>query len=252
MSQRWLAGYVRSGLIVAIAALVIVGCVTSPEVKMASSQMTQAIAEYEQNIVRFQDNWIAEIDKTLDDLGKALVMRAVKMRIDTIAMHSDNFSNDHWNKQFRQMGMIPLSEEIESTQEAARNYVQKLMKYKLDQAAMEAGIKKANKTFVDDAMAGLQLLKDKISEEEFNATREMLESQKTMASDSTIESYGQQILEWRALKQDIPGNLKNLENVIHALKTTHHTVDAWVQTDVKVSGKEVGDLVVKHADMLGF
>jgi len=251
MKQKGLFGNIRRGLILVAVIIQVMGCVSSPEVKMASSQMTQAINEYEQNLLRFRDLWISEIDKTLEDLGRALVVRAVKKRIETISIESKDFTSEQWRNQFREKGMITLSEEIESTQESARNYVQKLMRYELDQAAMEAGIKEVNKIIIADAVEGLMLLKGKMAEEKFQAEMEKLEAQKTMAPDPIIESYGQQIIEWRALKKEIPGNLKNLENVIKALKTTHQVVDGWIQTDVNFSGEEVGNLMVKHAETLG-
>lgn len=252
MRHRYLFGHWRRNLLLVAAMLLVIGCVSSPEVKLASSQMTQAIDEYGQNIMRYRDLWVAEIDKTLDDLSRALVVRAVKQRIETLSTQSKNFSNAHWRKQFQQKGMIALSEEIEDTQDAARIYIRKLMKYKVNEAAVQAGIGEFNKRIYDQGIEALEMMENTgVTEIEIQKARAAINAQKLMLADPIIESYGQQIIEWKALKQEVPLNLKNLENVIQALKTTHQTVDGWIQTDVNASGEQVGQLVVKHAGMLG-
>ena len=247
--------WIRISLVFTCLACIIyqAGCVSSLDVKLASSQMTLAIDEYGQNIKKFQTLWITEIEKTQTDLGQALIARAVKLRISELSDSSNEFTTNAWQKKFAKSGMIALSEEIEAAQESARMYVQRLFEYQLDDKPVSTVLAE-----IDAENAGaLRFLADSIeSRKPTEASRirkyaDSISARNKMTNDSMISSYAAQILEWRKLKEEIPNNLKNLEQVIDALRITHATVDGWIQTDVKASGEQIGDLVKKHSTVLG-
>ena len=229
------------------------GCASSPDVKVASSQMSQALDEYEHNLLSFRDAWMAEIDKTRVELGNALVARAVKYRIEQLSQESNGFSNATWQKEFKKRGMIALSEEIESTQEAARRYVRRLLDTNLEDKSVSDVLSELNQ----ENKSALLALADMLESNKPAKARRVreyansLDMRNEIIEDSMVRSYAAQILEWGALKKEIPENLGNLQQVVAALKTTHTTVDNWIQTDVKVSGQQIAEMVETHAKFLG-
>jgi hypothetical protein len=57
-------------------------------------------------------------------------------------------------------------------------------------------------------------------------------------------------LELGALRREVPQNLRQLTTLVEILQETHSVVHEWVMTDVKVSGADIADLLVRHAEVL--
>ena len=231
------------------------GCFASPDAKQASTTMTAAIDEYSQNIQAFQNLWVAEIEKTQNDLGKAIIARTVRLKVTELSGADGQFSAE-WRTKFQKQGLISLSEEIEGAQNQARAYVSELRQTKLgkDETAMShldtmlsqnagALLTSANAIKASSPQTAREL-------EQFAAF--LTSSNGATIQDDFIRAHSLAILSWGAAKQEIPANLANLQNVVKALRTTHATVDAWIQTDVSVSGEQIGQLVVDHQKVLGF
>lgn len=237
-----------------LAGLTLAGCVASPDAKQASATMTVAIDEYSRNIKAFQDLWISQIDKTQDDLGKAIVARTVRLKVTELAGVDGDF-NRAWREKFQKQGLISLSVEIEDAQRQAREFVRRLRNAQLKENETAAA-------HLDNLLRGsanaLRQSAEAIRETDPAAARELEEYAAFLASnggktikDPWIRAHSISLLEWGAAKQEIPRNLENLQQVVSALQKTHATVDAWIQTDVTVSGEQIGQLVVDHQRVIG-
>lgn len=238
----------------ALAGIIVAGCVASPDAKQASTAMTAAIDEYSRNIEVFQNLWIAEIEKTRDDLGKAIVARTVRLKVTELAGADGEFS-DEWRRKFQEQGLISLSEEIEKARNQARAFVRRLRNERLGKD--ETATARLD-TMLKQSADALLVSANAIRNSHPGAARELEEYAEFLKSnggktirDDFIRAHSATILSWGAAKQEIPVNLGNLVRVIQALRTTHQTVDAWIQTDVSVSGDQIAQLVGNHQKMLG-
>ena len=223
------------------AAIVAPGCVTSAETKLASSQMKVAIGDYSRNVREFQQAWIAEIDRAIEDMSDALVKRSVSGMVEKMSQKGD------WSDDFDEKGLIELSRQIEAEQKRARGFVALLQKADLkgDPKTILSDLE-ANALKARDALVKRYEKKAEKGGEEGKKAREnakKLKEAHLLQGDSVTRSYATQILEWRKLRKAIPGDMKDLRNVIAALEIAHSTVDQWIQTDVSAPGRDVGALV---------
>lgn len=239
--------------LLAAAGIVLAGCVSSPEVKLASAQMTAALEELDEGLTLFRDLHIAEIEKTRADIGSAIVARAVANKINEL---SGNLEDDEWQEKFKKQGLIALSKEIEEAQDIARILVNQVSRITLkrDEVAavkLDELLSKQVKMLRVSAEALRQNKQEREARELEEKAVELEEHAPPLVQDPMIGAYLKAILELGAMKAEVPQNLENLETLVKMLRKTHAVIDEWIMTDVTVSGAQVGQLVVRHAKELG-
>ncbi|MFQ5548952.1 MAG: hypothetical protein ACE5FV_11720 [Woeseia sp.] len=243
----------RVTAVTTLLALLLAGCVSSPEVKLASAAMTNAINEYDKNVAVFEQAWIAEIDRVRSDLGQAIVARTVKRRIDEL---SGGFDDADWQRQFKDHGLVTLSAQIEEARRAASNMVAIVSRRvpASDQSGADV-----LQVIAGEQAGGLRASANAIADLDPDAAAELMRRADELEraagagglfGDDLSDSLAVALLEWNAARAEIPVNLRNLKNLVAVLRETHAVVDAWIMTDVTVSGEEVARLFVRSSALL--
>jgi hypothetical protein len=230
-----------------------VGCASSPEVKLASTKMTAALAELDEGIRLFRNRYIAEIERTRTDIGDAMVARMVRNRIERLSV---KLEDPEWRERFRNRGLIDLSREIEDTQDTARALVDVVSAIRLrrgETAALRLNelLSRQAKALRKSAEILRQSNQERAAEELETRAAALEKNTRALTEDKRIAVYLEAIIELGAMKAEVPQNLKNLETLVKMLRETHAIIDEWVMTDVIVSGAQVGQLLVEHARDFG-
>lgn len=226
------------------------GCVSSPETKQASTQYKVALNTYSQDVRAFGDAWTGEIDMLLIDLGDALVARAVTEKVRVLSDRHDGFSSASWEREVAGGGLIAMSEAIDNERDRVRNVIKALNGIALPTSEDPAEI-------VDHVLDSFEQVS--IIAIESNAELAPEERQRLIAEanlgpfgeDAVANSIVRLMIIWRAAKEAIPGDLRNLQTVLSALKTAHASVDRWIQTDVTVPGEDIAELVQRWSVATG-
>lgn len=244
--------HLLGGLLLATA-LAAGGCASSPDVKMASTRMTQALGELQGSISAFQRLYLSEIEKTRDEIGAAIVARSVRGRI---AELSQSFDEPEWREKFQRHGLIALSEEIEATQDSALRMVRLVASERPE--GEETGAAALERIALGQAQnlrtSAEALRQSGLETEAVELERRAAEIEAdagTLFRDPINQAYFEALLELGASQAEIPQNLAQLKALVRVLQQTHAVVHDWVMTDVSVSGEEVAGLLEKHAATLG-
>ncbi|WP_405243952.1 hypothetical protein [Lentisalinibacter salinarum] len=239
-----------SRLVVVLASLLFVSaCVSSPETKIASTQYKVALDDYARNLRLFERAWIAEIDALIDDLGSALAARAVAERIRILSADYDGFSSEDWEQEVARNGLITLSEAVASERARVESVLGRL-----ESIGLPAGqdpqkvVTHVLNTYREQTIAALELQPDLDDAERARLLAEA--NLGPFGNDTVSNAMVKVIITSRLARNSIPRDLDNLEAVVSALKTTHASVDKWIQTDVTVPGEDVATLVSSWSDAL--
>ena len=230
--------------------LFVSACVSSPEAKMASTQYKVALDAYAQDVRSFERAWIAEIDALVDDLGSALVSRAVAERIRILSAEYDGFSNEDWEREVSRNGLITLSEAVAGERQRVESVLTRLENIRFPQSQdPQQVINHVLNTYRDETIAALEIHPELDDEERARLIAEA--NIGPFGNDAVSNSMVKVIITWRLARKSIPGDMDNLEAVVSALKTAHASVDKWIQTDVTVPGEDIAALVSSWSDALG-
>ncbi|MFQ6004857.1 MAG: hypothetical protein ACE5OQ_05070 [Woeseia sp.] len=233
--------------------LMLSGCVASPEVKLASAEMTNAINEYDKNVSLFEQAWLAEIDRVRSDLAEAIVARAVKRHIDEL---SGSLDEPDWQRKFKAHGLVTLSEQIEQARRSAAAMV--TIVSRRTPGANQSG-DELLQIIAGEQAGGLRASASAIAAADPGAAAELRRRAGELDEaagagglfgDALSDGLAIALLEWNAARAEIPVNLGNLKNLVAVLRETHAVVDAWIMTDVTVSGEEVARLFVRSSALL--
>jgi len=231
-------------------------CSTSPEVKLASTNILATTEELGNAVTAFQDLYLTEIDKTRTEIEKAFVARAVRNSITTL---SEGFDKPEWSDQFRERGLIAVSQAVERAEENSRSLVRNVRDRVPRQGEtteeilsavgdrqlekLKVSARALRETGSTEAAAKLEAaIEAKLAERKKNAA--------VVSSDPIMQGYLQALLELAALRKAIPANLADLDAIVNFLHDTHGFVHSALVTDVKLSGKDLGDFVASHAQQL--
>jgi hypothetical protein len=237
---------------ITITALASNSCASPPQAQLASTQLTAVLTELRGATRSFRNAYVAEIERTQTELERAVVARSVKNRVQEL---SRSFGEPEWHDRFRQQGLIALSEEIEQEQDAARRLVNEVGRIRLrrDELASE-GLERLIDRHAEALRASAaQLRAQGVIEaaDELEARAADFETGGAQAiEDELLRAYLEAYLELGALRREVPQNLRQLTTLVEILQETHSVVHEWVMTDVKVSGADIADLLVRHAEVL--
>ncbi len=216
------------------AVLLTIGCVSSPETKLASSQYKTAIDDYARNVEAFEDAWIAELDKAIDDVGEALAARAVTLKVQSLSVDGDGFSEAGERKEFKDDGLIALSRVIENERERIAKFLTVVDKFTAENLD---GVRELIRSASFPADEETRLLADL--------------SLGPAEKDPVAQGLVDVLMTLRKSRRELPDDLANLKTIVDALRKTHAEVDAWIQTDVTVPGEDVADLVKTWSETMG-
>lgn len=208
-------------------------CVSSPEVKQASSELTTIYGSLTGAEGTFRRAFLAEIARTRSDLEAAIVARAVKAKVDQLAEVE------------RKGNLIALSGDIEKEQQAMRSFLADVRTVARKQA-------KANDELTGaDFLAGykaavIQERMETAAELDKNglkdAAADLRANAKQFPDAATLEDV-QATFELIQTERIVKRNLEDFQVVVRALQEMHATIDQWIVTDVNVSGAQVAELV---------
>lgn len=226
------------------------GCATPPDVKQASSNVSAAIDELDHAIVNFQNLYVAEVEKTRQELAKAYVARAVSLKIQSLAIDAGKPPPG-----VSHHGLIGLSREIEGGEDSARRVVAAIIRLKPKTDADAAKALKERNSDIAQALRrqAKEFRKHEYSKEtaeEFELKADDLERVATRTQDKMMDDMLESIVSLAQMKRDIPSDLSDLRSTIQFLGMTHDAVHAWIMADVTVSGEDVGEMLIKHEKTL--
>ena len=228
-------------------------CSASPEVKLTSANVLATTEELGKAVTTFQDLYLAEIDKTRSEVGKAVVSRAVRQEITALSTH---FGETNWTNQFKAKGLIAVSERIEQTEDRARALVREVMQLTPQEAQdpQAALVDFFGKQTASMRASAAELRKNGQTQsadylDSLAQSREQMDSH--VSIDPRMQSYLKVLVELGAMRREMPKNLERLTQVVTFLENTQRVIHKALMTDVTLSGKDVGDFVVSHANQLG-
>ena len=216
--------------------LALSGCVSGPQVKQASSQMKEALVSVSGAEADFKKALLTEIDATRDQIGRAILARLVRDRIDAVAADYEKKGE-----------LIKLSDEIDAASSAAHQFVFAIRSLSVDAGATDDDLDGVIKDQLQKKQASLSLVlkRPELSQAE---KADLMRQRDTLAIWTAPTYPGRtdlrtmlQLARTRAyVEKEL---LKQLDVHIHALANVHNTVDGWIQTDVTVHGNDVAKVV---------
>lgn len=251
---------IRKPFVVTVALLTLGACVSSPETKIASSQVGAALTTYSQSLQQFEGAWVDEIDLLIDDVAAAIVAHATVRRVDTLAAQTENFSNTDWRQEVADRGLVSLSREIDAERDRVQALLRLLDQLHVDVVQLESQeltpaerrerIVTRYRANVVESMATLDALIAAESNDQLRAELQraknnaVLEStQGPFVADPESMALYEIIVSLQAMRAAIPADMRNLTALVSAVRTAHESVDRWIQTDVTVPGEDLGQLV---------
>ena len=228
-------------------------CSTSPDVKLTSANALATTAVLGKAVTAFQDLYLGEIDKARSEVGKAFVSRAVRQEITALSTH---FGEPEWTNQFKAKGLIAVSERIEQTEDRARALVREVMQLtpSADEVPQAALLNFFSKQIVSMRISAEELRKSGRTQsaddlETLAKSREQIGNR--VFADPRMESYLQVLVELGAMRSETPKNLEQLTKIVTFLQETQGEIHKALMADITLSGKDVGQFVLSHANQLG-
>jgi hypothetical protein len=185
----------------------------------------------------FKKALLTEIDATRDQIGRAILARLVRDRINAVAAEYEKNGE-----------LIKLSDEIDSASSQARQFILKIH---------ELPVPADTKPDAFDGMLDGQITKIKASIDVVAALPQLSPQEKeaVLRRKTAMDLWAQKtypgrndlitLLQLSRIRAYVDKSLlKQLDAHVAALKTVHNTIDAWIQTDVNVDGKQVADLFI--------
>ena len=72
-----------------------------------------------------------------------------------------------------------------------------------------------------------------------------------VSTDPRMQGYLRVLVELGAMRRETPKNLERLTHIVTFLQDTQRVIHNALMTDVTLSGKDLGEFVVSHANQLG-
>jgi hypothetical protein len=241
---QWAAAFVSLGAC---------SCVADPDVKLASQRVTLSLDVVHSAETRFEKQILDEIDRTREQVSRAIVAALV---YDTIEDQANNLESKG--------DFIALSAEITSQEQNARALVEKLLTLTTPAPvapvapAAGAPAPAAPRTPASygvwfdkrieaskQAIARTEQAPEAVRREQEHLGR--LEAGKQMLA-SAIEDLIR-LNDMRAMAA--AGTLRQLETHLAVIRATHAELDRWIQTDVTVKGEDIAKLTEDAVAKLG-
>ncbi|MEZ4267468.1 MAG: hypothetical protein R3F39_13905 [Myxococcota bacterium] len=243
----------RGALALVIPALVVSACATtSSDVKQASGQLTAALSAMDGAVLDFQALYLAEIQQTRTDLQDAYIARAVRLRTRALSSELDGPA---WEAKLRARGLLAVAEEIEASENAARELVGRVATMTLAEGqTAEAALG----DLYGGQAAALRTSAAALREKGLTAAADALDARAAqleaarpdLLGDPLATGYLKALVELSTMARDLPLRLEDLRAAVDYLAATHGVVDGWIQADVKPSGEALGELFDKHGEQL--
>jgi hypothetical protein len=220
------------------------GCVAPADVKTASAETSQTLEQLDAAVAAYQVRLTAELDRIADDLRKAVVARVVTSHVGRLS--ADVRAGDK--------GLVALSREVEAARDAARTMVESVPRSGGGGAAGAADPEAAvDAWFADLARAAETTADDPdLSERARLELRQRAQAARTVraATDPAVRNLLVALWSVEADRRATPARLAPLRRLVDVLRETHAIVHAGVMTDVRPDGAALGEVVVKHGDLL--
>jgi hypothetical protein len=226
-------------------------CAANPQVKIASTEFNAALGELRTANRDFRKVYTAEIQETRDDLRRAIVARAVRLRAERISEGLDERESE-----FASRGLISLADELAQTEEAYRKLAELIGSVTLDRdQRAEGGVARVLELQAAAARSTADALRalDPAAAAELETRALELEEQRNLdfLEDARIIAYIDALLELGAAADEAAANLRELDALVRVLQETHSVIHGWIMTDVTVSGERLAGLFEEHAETLG-
>jgi len=209
------------------------GCVSSSDVKLASTQMTTALKTMSDAEALFKQKLLAEIDATRNQVALAYVARMVKDKINRSAAD------------VQAGNLLTVAADIDSARDGEQQFITSVMAITVlpaDYSQRAPDTEKIVKDFIESETkrhrASLSSIRDPAIKQEVQSKIDALESHATDFEVLTLVRLA-------GMRSNVDKNLfGQLDTHVAVLKAIHQEVDTWVKTDVTVSGKDVADTLV--------
>lgn len=227
---------------VVLATLAGAGCATNPEVKRASTQMTQALAALDGSKEDFKKSLLAEIDATRNQVARAMVARAVRARIDQ-AVASLEAKGD----------LIGLSDEIDATEQSVGRMVDQFKAIQVSANPSPADVEGAIRGALDERVKALDRtieILGPVPGSTVVALRRQRAILDSWRNPGPIHDDLETLVRLAGVRAYVEGRLlAQFDTHVRVLRMVQAAADGWIQTDVVVDGAKAA-IVVQDANQL--
>ena len=225
--------------LLALCALLLAGCASSPEVKQASGDVGLALAALGEAQEDYRDIFLRELDDTQELVARAIIADAVLRKVKSLSAEE------------AQGNLIFISREMQIERDAYRDLTEAIMRTrpKADEDP-EAAVQRVLDRKAADlraAAAALEAVGDTASAA---IVRERAERWRL---GSELDQYSDLVtlVILQIARGDVRRGSDELGAYVDLMQLVHAQVHEWITTDVTVRGDQVAALIDRHATTLG-
>lgn len=211
--------------------VLLMGCVSTPEVKQASASIGVSLAAVQDAQREFRDAFLEELDETRRLIGRAIVSSAVVAKVGTLA------------EQEAEGDLIAISNAIKGERDAYRSLVDQLMAVEPEPGDSAAAVVER---FLAGQAAALRTSADELARlGAGEAAAELRQRALELESGDGVDQFGDMVslVTLAQTKRAVREGVGDLQAYVELLQLIHATAHEWITTDVSIDGADVAGLI---------